>query len=129
MNFPKYRAKRLDNGEYTVGFYSFLDNEHGITSLNGYYVEIDPKTLSINFPDVEDKNGTPIFASLSNDGVGGDIAEAVFGESSTLYSYDSWEGYIFINKGSVSLNGEWCVNIGDLGDTTFEVTSIHEGEE
>jgi len=38
-----------------------------------YRQEIDPSTLSINFPDMLDLEGTKIFASLSEDGKGGDI--------------------------------------------------------
>ena len=34
---------------------------------------IDPSTLAIHFPDMLDSEGTKIFASLSEDGMGGDI--------------------------------------------------------
>ena len=36
------------------------------------YYEIDPSTLAIHFPDMIDSEGTKIFASLSEDGKGGD---------------------------------------------------------
>lgn len=37
--------------------------------------EIDPTTLSIHFPDMLDSQGNKIFASLQEDGKGGDIIE------------------------------------------------------
>ena len=37
--------------------------------------EIDPSTLSIHFPDMLDSQGNKMFASLSDDGKGGDILE------------------------------------------------------
>ena len=38
--------------------------------------EIDPTTLSIHFPDMLDSQGNKIFASLSEDGKGGDILQS-----------------------------------------------------
>jgi hypothetical protein len=79
MNIPIYRAKSLDNGEYVVGYY-FKDEDNP----NLHYISdrwcieeygIDPSTLAIHFPDMIDKNGKRIFASLSEDGKGGDFEE------------------------------------------------------
>lgn len=39
---------------------------------NGEYTQIDPTTLAIHFPDMLDSQGNKIFASLSEDGKGGD---------------------------------------------------------
>ena len=38
-----------------------------------HITEIDPTTLAIHFPDMLDSQGNKIFASLSEDGKGGDI--------------------------------------------------------
>ena len=60
-------------------------NEHHLLSkmLNKLLVnerlehiyEIDPTTISIHFPDMVDSEGTKIFASLSDNGKGGDICD------------------------------------------------------
>ena len=75
MNIPIYRAKviGLDNN-YIIGFYQqyiegFEDNVfHEINNTL-----IDQTTLAIHFPDMLDSQGNKIFASLSEDGKGGDI--------------------------------------------------------
>ena len=75
MNIPIYRAKviGLDNN-YIIGFYQqyiegFEDNVfHEINNTL-----IDQTTLTIHFPDMLDSQGNKIFASLSEDGKGGDI--------------------------------------------------------
>jgi hypothetical protein len=40
--------------------------------------EIDPSTLAIHFPAMVDSEGNKIFASLSEDGKGGDICNYIF---------------------------------------------------
>jgi len=84
MNIPKYRAKKIDSDEYVVGFlvplWSLLCEAYAINQGNMYdnndqsldTYQIDPSTLAINFPDMLDSDNTPIFASLSEDGKGGD---------------------------------------------------------
>ena len=78
---PIYRAKKKDSDEYIIGYpinktHMFVpdsfDVERSGTIGNGfepYYFE----TLSINFEDMIDSEGTKIFASLSENGKGGDI--------------------------------------------------------
>jgi len=63
----------IDGCYYAIGFYSFLDNEHGITDLNGYYWIVKGNTNSISFDDMLNKNSKKIFASLSEDGIGSDL--------------------------------------------------------
>ncbi|MCR8711310.1 hypothetical protein [Aliarcobacter butzleri] len=102
---PIYRAKKIDSGEYVEGYYFHQewtgdypseDSEereekirHFITGFTTHDIwddeeghfkfmgidEIDPTTLAINFPDMLDNEGNKIFASLSEDGKGGDIYE------------------------------------------------------
>ena len=71
-----YRAKKIDSDEWAIG-HIFID--HTMTStiqdkvtLLDYH--INPSTLAIPFTNsgMEDSEGTPIFASLSSDGNGGD---------------------------------------------------------
>lgn len=101
FNIPIFRGKRIDNGEYVIGDYlnDNPDYKSGIyvikkspmcieTGHQDWYTdiyEIDINTLSIHFPTMKAKdsnrllpNGEKdlrIFASLSEDGRGGDILE------------------------------------------------------
>ena len=82
MNIPIYRAKKIQSDEYGVGYYTEkvkqYPGRHYIHFNNGYtetYERIDPKTLAIHFKDMVDSEGNKIFASLSEDGKGGDICD------------------------------------------------------
>ena len=74
---PIYRGLKLGTeneyveGQYLVykGYPTIFD-EYG---LNG--IEIDKTTLSIHFSDILDSQGNKIFASLQEDGKGGDIMQ------------------------------------------------------
>ena len=77
MNIPIYRAKKIDSDEYVIGWYSSPIIIEGklylsITNQDGEH-RIDTTTLSIHFPDMIDSQGNAIFASLQEDGKGGDI--------------------------------------------------------
>ena len=88
INLPIFRAKKLDSDEYVEGWYSdtlFLC----MGDIQGHYISykkinvvgreitlqesIDPTTLSIHFPNMLDSQGNKIFASLQEDGKGGDL--------------------------------------------------------
>lgn len=75
MNIPIYRAKRINSDEYVDGL---LDEKRQSDGTHLYYRipvlgwQIDPSTLSIHFSDMIDSDGNKIFASLSEDGKGGD---------------------------------------------------------
>ena len=90
INLPIFRAKKLDSDEYVEGGYSdtlFLC----MGDIQGHYISykkinvvgreitlqesIDPTTISIHFPDMLDSKGNKIFASLQEDGKGGDIMQ------------------------------------------------------
>lgn len=87
---PIYRAKKICSDEY-VEFetkvksygevYAVIYKDDGVTCNRGFdiihcdLIKIDPSTLAIHFPDRLDSEGTKIFASLSEDGKGGDIVE------------------------------------------------------
>jgi len=83
INCPLYRAKRIDFDEYVEGYLlpkfrgrlylSLKWSTDGDTGYTPDFIEIDPSTLSISLPDMIDSEGTRIFASLSEDGKGGDI--------------------------------------------------------
>lgn len=75
-NIPIFRAKEKDSDKYVEGFYVEVGSaKHIYCNENigfGTYL-IDPSTLAIHFPDMLDSQGNKIFASLSEDGKGGDV--------------------------------------------------------
>lgn len=95
QKIPIYRAKKIDSDEYVIGWYSSPIIIEGklylsITNQDGEH-RIDTTTLSIHFPDMMDSQGNKIFASLQEDGKGGDICE-----------FKDWDRYYedeFLNKG------------------------------
>ena len=87
-NIPIYRAKKIDSDEYVIfnSFYEYENKYYAINkiinqTIDGWFTnvmipltyKIDPTTLAIHFPDILDSQGNKIFASLSEDGKGGDI--------------------------------------------------------
>ena len=99
MNIPIFRAKKLDSDEYVMGWYSSPIIIEGktylsITNKDGEY-RIDPTTLSIHFPDMLDRQGNKIFASLSEDGKGGDIIEYNGKKEVVKYSIGTIQTYMF----------------------------------
>lgn len=82
MNIPIYRAKKIDSDEYVLGQPTYIPHDRDRiimhvklheARLDVRTFEIDPSTLSISFPDMLDSEGNKIFASLSEDGRGGDL--------------------------------------------------------
>ena len=81
-NIPIFRAKKLNSDEYVIGFllqdcFGFYiiqtDNALRCETLNQEAIEIDHQTLSISFSDMLDSQRNKIFASLGENGKGGDI--------------------------------------------------------
>lgn len=84
---PIYRAKKIDSNEWVEGLYyingyisnhiePYINKNNVLTLKHNdcYFLhEVDPKTLSINFPTMIDKSSKKIFASFNEDGIGGDI--------------------------------------------------------
>ena len=117
MNLPIYRAKKINNDEYVEGYYLEIDNKHiiikkqasieicgryglgnfGVISQSGDLgtFEVDPTTLAIHFPDMIDSQGKEIFASLSEDGKGGDIVEYNGIQEIIKYSNGTIQSYMF----------------------------------
>ena len=88
MNIPIFRSYELDtafliegsyikeNGFYmnnTIPDYNKPVVRHKICDEDGIYHEVSKDYLAIHFPDMLDSQGNKIFASLSEDGKGGDI--------------------------------------------------------
>ena len=103
LNLPKFRAKRIDSDEYVEGYltrsrcYSGLyilpvdfNNDDNISGYEEEIIEIDPTTLSINFPNMLDIEDTPIFASLNPSGKGGDF-DNTYSYNETVFIFESQE--------------------------------------
>ena len=112
---PIYRAKKIDSDEYVEGFLyqdiicyvpsdgvkadeykKALDKESWFITDNMSRNEmIDISTLSIHFPDMLDNNQKPIFASLQEDGKGGDICQTIDRLDGTLTGVAIYENFYF----------------------------------
>ena len=124
-NIPIFRAKRLYSDEYVFGVprqdskgtYEMIINvvEDGIFGVIQRYIKVD--TISIHFPDMIDSQGNKIFASLQEDGKGGDIItdgeydfvvifngnkfDLMFVEDNTFTKFNEWEDWNLFNKKGV----------------------------
>ena len=91
---------------------------HGLSETR-----IDETTLAINFPDMLDSESTKIFASLSEDGRGGDIIQAKdFKVGEQIYT-------AIIKDGCCKLTSDNDKNgfyIFDLFDCDLKVTGIQK---
>ena len=83
------------------------------TLSKDYILQIDPSTLAIHFPDMIDSEGTKIFASLSEDGKGGDI-----------FIINGIKCILYIKAGKIYLRNYGDTNIYGLVER--KVTGIQE---
>ena len=99
MNIPIYRAKKIDSDKYIQGYLLGMWGEYfiswGETNHVPNKVQIDPTTLAIHFEDILDSEGNKIFASLSEDGKGGDIVEYNTKKEVVKYSLGTIQTYMF----------------------------------
>ena len=71
-----FRAKEKNSNNYVIGYeyYNHVEDEYYITHyVSGSNYKIDRTTRSINIEDMLDSKGNKIFASLQEDGRGGDL--------------------------------------------------------
>lgn len=78
-NIPIFRAKKINSDEYLIGYLKF-DRKHNHYSINpiddeNTWHKIEENTLSIHFKGMIDIKGDKIFASLQDDGKGGDMVD------------------------------------------------------
>ena len=94
MNIPIYRAKKIDSDEYVMGMLTkrvFTDYLLIRDDINTNLSKIDPTSRAIHFSDMLDSQGNRIFASLSEDGKGGDICyvrDFSYGDLQGVASYE-----------------------------------------
>ncbi len=73
-----FRAKEKNSNNYVIGYeyYNHIEDEYYITHyVSGSNYKIDRTTRSINIEDMLDSHRNKIFASLQEDGKGGDIMQ------------------------------------------------------
>lgn len=101
---PQYRAKKIDSDESVIGYLHRANNNPDLITIRTGNIKIiesvvidemfriDPSTLAIHFPDMIDSEGTKIFASLSEDGGGGDTCEDIKNnEKSSVVLFQDYE--------------------------------------
>ena len=126
---PIYRAKKLDSDEYVEGY--LIGNLRGVYfyikgNSNGYEFEepILQKTLSIHFPNMLDKNGEKIFASLAEDGKGGSKCTDAYNESYTCI-FNKITNSCVMSYETIQLQTD-TMGVYDGYWKTYEVTGIKE---
>lgn len=72
LNIPIFRAEEINSDRQVIGYLKGKDTIMEIIGICIRPVSIKPTTLAIHFPDMLDGQGNKIFASLSEDGKGGD---------------------------------------------------------
>ena len=73
-----FRAKEKNSNNYVIGYeyYNHVEDEYYITHyVSGSNYKVDRTTRSINIEDMLDSQRNKIFASLQEDGKGGDIMQ------------------------------------------------------
>ena len=83
INLPIFRAFSETFDKYILGvpyfsdgrYYMLVDDCNKNNNIGSGSYPIDETTLAIHFPDMLDSKGNKIFASLQEDGKGGDIMQ------------------------------------------------------
>ena len=124
INLPIFRAKKIDSDEYVMGWYSSPIIIEGktylsITNKDGEY-RIDTTTLSIHFPDMLDSQGNEIFASLQEDGKGGDVC------SVNDYIYGGLNGVAIYQKYGFRIDRKGKAMGISLSSTDIKIIGIQQ---
>ena len=140
----KFRAKRIDNGEWVFGYGVILGEHYDIktddereasifvnfdkvSGLNYQLVEVDPKTVG-QYTGLKDKNGKEIF---EGDLVGNFYRDPMF----KAFKVEMWEGkWVFRNKDDEGNLSNWdlfnhCKEIEVIGNVYEGVLSKYENPE
>ena len=120
IEIPIYRAKKIDSNEYIVGYYSpdknYQEHIHTIFYFDtGDFnvdrktiTQIDQTTLAIHFPNMLDGQKNKIFASLSEDGKGGDVVtHPDYGDNKYILIYDKDRFEVGIKLIEIDEKGCW----------------------
>ena len=129
---PLYRAKKIDSDEYVFGSYFKDKSIHSIITHSrtdyadkAFYVnavQINETTIAIHFPDMLDSDGTRIFASLSEDGKGGDIIKSIYKDNVIAV----WNGYPNFRFEYKKIDSKYDREFNELNPKEIKVTGIQE---
>ena len=111
-----FRAKEKNSNNYVIGYeyYNHIEDEYYITHyVSGSNYKIDRTTRSINIEDMLDIQGNKIFASLQEDGKGGDTMQD-----------DEYFGIAKYKDCQFVVEYEDCIDNIDNGN--FEVVGIQQ---
>lgn len=139
-NIPIYRAKKIDSDGYVIGYYSpAYDIHHYIithlgvdTKVDAVYQmstdihKIDSTTLAIHFPDMLDNQGNKIFASLNEDGKGGDIVDTTIGLRQNFITICLSSGVCVFTSDTSAIKNTPCKFILDYKHRGIKVIGIQE---
>ena len=135
INIPICRAKKIDSDEYIEGYLMGVVQEDNLCSIreqNADYIGGDIcilTTLAIHFPNMLDIQGNKIFASLSEDGKGGDIVKIKTSISNceAFYYFDNEAMSIRLFEMSKShMTWEYGITLDYDGNPTKKVIGIQE---
>ena len=119
-----FRAKEKNSNNYVIGYeyYNHVEDEYYITHyVSGSNYKVDRTTRSINIEDMLDSQGNKIFASLQEDGKGGDII--LFCEVENI------TGTAIYEKSSIFITGgcsEYLSEILQREDEDFKIIGIQQ---
>jgi len=124
---PIYRAKKINSDGWIEGYLLKLDTansihietfEYFIYDELGFRDKIDPSTLAIHFENMIDKNGKKIFASLNENGIGGD----------NLDYHNLFKDVLFFKDSKlIFLGSNMYFHEGIYDTKEYEVIEIHKG--
>lgn len=126
---PIYRAKKINSDEYIIGWllqdcfgYYIIPTNNALRceSLNSESIEIDPTTLAIHFPGMTDSQGNKIFASLSEDGKGGDCTFMQNGYNE-VFCWDILNACVVLKSKHYECK---CFRNGNRNETTFNIYTV-----
>lgn len=146
MNIPIYRAKKIDSDKYIEGFLyqdiicyvpsdgvksdeykKALDEESWFITDNMSRNEmIDITTLAIHFPDMIDSQGNKIFASLQEDGKGGDIVDTTIGLRQNFVTICLSSGVCVFTSDTSAIKNTPCKFILDYKHRGIKVVGIQK---
>jgi len=133
-----YRAKKLNSDEFIEGDSTSSNGCSFIQTDPFTSFQVDPSTIAIHFTNsgMNDSDNKPIFASLSEDGKGGDLMNGITGYMD--YDIPSEERnrsfFLYFNSDSLgilcqSLNNGEIARGDDCWFISGKIIGIHKGEE
>jgi hypothetical protein len=137
------QLKKIDGSWYAIGFYDckreiktylgdweithliLIRKSTAISEISTAEI-IDISTLSINFEDMLDSQGNKIFASLQEDGKGGDIVDTTIGLRQNFITICLSSGVCVFTSDTSAIKNTPCNFILDYKHRGIKVVGIQE---